>query len=406
MPAPELLAAAATYKAEVEESGAGWGARDADEDDDEPLVGPPPPAFIEADAAAPDDARSAEVVRVLRVLREAVTGKGGGGAAAAAAAAGGPGAEADPYEVLGVAHTAAAAEVRKVYWRLSLLVHPDKCAHAGAGEAFQAVSKAAATLQDGAARKKVDEGREEAQLRRMALDVAAEHERRRQWAALRGEKLPPELEAAAAAAAAAAAGPAARESWMTELPPELDHLAGPAMEGPRQFSRFGIKKRGDTSAWTDTPEQAALRAAGLLPASANAPLAIAAAGPAGRLTGGEAAPAPGVAEAVREYNERNRPKSLLEQHKERQAAAAAAQKGGKAKKKEKSGEKGDKGKKEKEKGEKRPAAGPAEEDWVGKHPWRPFDRDKDLEIKATPKSTAAMLKDGAGLSSRFASGGR
>jgi hypothetical protein len=126
---------------------------------------------------------------------------------------------------------------------------------------------------------------------------------------------------------------------------------------PAGHSRFGIKKRGDTSAWTDTPEQAALRAAGLLPASANAPLAIAAAGPAGRLTGGEAAPAPGVAEAVREYNERNRPKSLLEQHKERQAAAAAAQKGGKAKKKEKSGEKGDKGKKEKEKGQKRPAAG-------------------------------------------------
>jgi hypothetical protein len=87
----------------------------------------------------------------------------------------------------------------------------------------------------------------------------------KKWAALRGEKLPPELEAAAAAAAAAAAGPLARETWMTDLPPELLSVAGPAtQEGSRGFSRTGIKPRGDTSQWTDTPQMAALRAAGQL----------------------------------------------------------------------------------------------------------------------------------------------
>jgi hypothetical protein len=38
-----------------------------------------------------------------------------------------------------------------------------------------------------------------------------------------------------------------------------------------------------------------------------------------------------------------------------------------------------------------------------------FDRDKDLEIKITPKAGAAMLKDASGptgLASRFSSGGR
>jgi len=72
----------------------------------------------------------------------------------------------------------------------------------------------------------------------MAVEVAAEHERRRQWAALRGEKLPPEVEAAAAAAAAAAAGPLARETWMTDLPPEMSKVVGAAaQEGNRTFSR-------------------------------------------------------------------------------------------------------------------------------------------------------------------------
>jgi hypothetical protein len=42
-----------------------------------------------------------------------------------------------------------AGEVKKRYWRLSLLIHPDKCSHPRAHDAFQAVTAAAKELQVG-----------------------------------------------------------------------------------------------------------------------------------------------------------------------------------------------------------------------------------------------------------------
>jgi DnaJ-domain-containing protein 1 len=70
-----------------------------------------------------------------------------------AAPAAAPGQEdaprADAYAVLGVEPGASAAEIKKRYWRLSLLIHPDKCGHARAHDAFQAVARAAKDLQVG-----------------------------------------------------------------------------------------------------------------------------------------------------------------------------------------------------------------------------------------------------------------
>ena len=43
----------------------------------------------------------------------------------------------DAYAVLGVPASATAGEVKKRYMRLSLLIHPDKCGHRDAHEAFQ-----------------------------------------------------------------------------------------------------------------------------------------------------------------------------------------------------------------------------------------------------------------------------
>ena len=57
------------------------------------------------------------------------------------------GKEADAYDVLGVKPTATSGEIKKRYWRLSLLIHPDKCSHARANDAFQAVSKVSKDLQ-------------------------------------------------------------------------------------------------------------------------------------------------------------------------------------------------------------------------------------------------------------------
>lgn len=57
------------------------------------------------------------------------------------------GKEADAYDVLGVEPEATSGEIKKRYWRLSLLIHPDKCAHPRANDAFQAVSKVSKDLQ-------------------------------------------------------------------------------------------------------------------------------------------------------------------------------------------------------------------------------------------------------------------
>lgn len=43
--------------------------------------------------------------------------------------------------------------------------------------------------------------------------------------------------------------PITRESWMTELPPEMKDFG----LGPRTFKRRADDKSGDRSVWTDTP---------------------------------------------------------------------------------------------------------------------------------------------------------
>jgi hypothetical protein len=43
--------------------------------------------------------------------------------------------------------------------------------------------------------------------------------------------------------------PVTRESWMTELPPEMKDFG----LGPRTFKRRADDKSGDRSIWTDTP---------------------------------------------------------------------------------------------------------------------------------------------------------
>jgi curved DNA-binding protein CbpA len=49
------------------------------------------------------------------------------------------------------------SEVKKKYWKLSLLVHPDKCEHPKAQAAFTAVNEAAKTLQDESGRAQLDQ---------------------------------------------------------------------------------------------------------------------------------------------------------------------------------------------------------------------------------------------------------
>ncbi len=82
-----------------------------------------------------------------------------------------PDAQPDAYDVIGVDPAAPTADIKKRYWRLSLMIHPDKCSHALANEAFQAVSKAAKVLQDVGGRKELDAAREDAELKKLAEQV-------------------------------------------------------------------------------------------------------------------------------------------------------------------------------------------------------------------------------------------
>ncbi len=97
--------------------------------------------------------------------------------------------------------------------------------------------------QDAALRKKVDERRQDAELRREFAAVAAREERERQWRIAKGQ-----------ATAADLAGPVVaqpvgvqRETWMTELPPERSEptaAAMPTVSGVGEVKGRGPKRVG------------------------------------------------------------------------------------------------------------------------------------------------------------------
>ncbi|KAK4413296.1 Chaperone protein DnaJ 2 [Sesamum alatum] len=128
MPSAELLAAAAKLtEAEAE-------LRDAEVDGDTELfIGPPPPAVVMEAESANEAERFEEITRII-------------------------GAEEDsPYDILGVNKNMSPENMKKRYWKLSLMVHPDKCSHPQAHQAFVKLNKAFKDLQDPDKRKALDD---------------------------------------------------------------------------------------------------------------------------------------------------------------------------------------------------------------------------------------------------------
>jgi DnaJ-class molecular chaperone len=89
--------------------------------------------------------------------------------------------------VLGVAADSSAAAVRKRFWRVSLLVHPDKCDHPQAARAFDAFTKAAQALQDTSVRADLDAKRDAAADAKLTDAALAELEKERKWRVLQGK---------------------------------------------------------------------------------------------------------------------------------------------------------------------------------------------------------------------------
>ncbi|BBG99536.1 DNAJ heat shock N-terminal domain-containing protein, partial [Prunus dulcis] len=119
MPSAELLAAAAKLtdaQAELREAEL--------EEDSEFFIGPPPPAMVAETASANEAERFEEVTRIMDAADDSL------------------------YDILGANQNMSAENIKKRYWKMSLLVHPDKCSHPQAQQAFVKLNKAFKELQD------------------------------------------------------------------------------------------------------------------------------------------------------------------------------------------------------------------------------------------------------------------
>ncbi|KZV40901.1 hypothetical protein F511_05146 [Dorcoceras hygrometricum] len=333
MPSAELLAAAArltTAEAEL---------REAEMDgDNELFIGPPPPAMVKEAESTNEAERFEEITRIIGAE------------------------EASPYDILGVNKNMSAENMKKRYWKLSLMVHPDKSSHPQANQAFVKLNKAFKDLQDPDKRKALDDKiklKEEQELFQAELKVMREAA---QWRRLQGismegdDILLAELDVKVAPT---------REEWMTTLPPE--RKPGVSMHSTK-FSKTS-KGRGDTSVWTDTPSERAQKAKMNYLEAYNEAAALASNEQETRKMSSEA-------DLVDQYNKAKRSKSLVEKHQETSA---------------------------KNRTKKRSKQESVKQEWEENHPWKPWDREKDLT--AGRQSVNLDHENmSQGLSSRFASG--
>lgn len=100
-------------------------AMDLEEEDEEDgdMIGPMPPAIMKEAENATEAERFGEVVRIMVP-------------------------DATAYDILGVNPQFSNSDLKKRYWKLSLLVHPDKCSHPQSQQAFTALNAAFKDLQD------------------------------------------------------------------------------------------------------------------------------------------------------------------------------------------------------------------------------------------------------------------
>ncbi|XP_071691562.1 uncharacterized protein [Rutidosis leptorrhynchoides] len=338
MPSAELLAAAAKLteaEAELREAEVG--------EDDDLFIGPPPPAMVKEAASANEAERFDEVTRIM-------------------------GADVDsPYDVVGVNRQMAADNIKKRYWKLSLMVHPDKCPHPEAHQAFIKLNKAFKDLQDPVKRKAMDDKIDEKeQKERFKLELKAMREAA-QWRRLQGISMEGDD---ALLAEMDVKVERSRDEWMTTLPPERKPGVA-TQQSTKSFSRTSKEGRGDTSAWTDTPSDRAQKAKMNYLEAYNEAAALAAANDQGKQASNA------DAELVDKYNKTKRSKSLVEKHQESTRV--------RSKKKSKVDH-------EKQK-----------QEWEGQHPWKPWDREKDLTAgRQNVKLDAENMAQG--LTSRFSSG--
>lgn len=313
--------------------------------------GPPPPELIAEMENTTNETREACAMRLVRIVK-----RGG-----------------DAYDILSVAPGDTKSVIKKKYWKLSLMVHPDKCSHEDAKEAFDAIKKAHTALSDDDERAKIDAKRNEAN-EREEFEKWLEGEREKAaWRRMKGTPLPGDDELLDGAKDEGDK----REEWMTHLPPEK-RAQGPPTVNVTAFAKTEKVARTAEmeAAWTDTPQQAAEREKQLFLQAQEQQYVL----PAAKAKEEE------TKRLVEEYNASRRAKSLVEVHQEKQRDAQ------KKERKEKKEKKDKKDKKES------PNDGT---NWE----YRPFDRDTDLNIRKPGelKPEEMLKRAGGGLGDRFRS---
>ncbi|XP_074557605.1 uncharacterized protein LOC141813536 [Curcuma longa] len=307
------------------------------------LIGPPPPPAIVSEAASANEAeRFEEVARIV-------------------------GADVDkPYDILGVNWKMSPETIKKRYWKLSLLVHPDKCTHPQAHQAFVLLTQAFKDLQDPDKRKSLDdnikqrEEEEEMKLELRALLEAAE------WRKSQGISMVGDDELLAMPMAPIKQDerePSKRDEWMTTLPPE--RKPGRTMQST-SFSRITKVGRGDASIWTNNPLDKAQKAKQNYLKAYNEAKTL------GDVEG-EKERQMRDADLVDKYNASKRSISLVQKYREENSRP------------------------------KKKVKRPEKEEWEGRHPWKPWDREKDLTA-GRKKVNFDADNMAQGLASRFSSG--
>ena len=317
--------------------------------------GPPPPELVAEIENTSNETREACATRLVRITK-----RGG-----------------DAYDILGVSPEDSASFIKKKYWKLSLMVHPDKCNHEDAKDAFDAIKKAHAALSDETQRAEVDAKRNEAKDREEFEKWLGEERQKAAWRRLKGNPLPGDDELLDGSKETGDA----REEWMTHLPPEARPNQGPPTANVTAFRKTEKVARTAemVAAWTDTPQQAAQREKQLFLQAQAEQYALPAA----------VAKEQETAKLVDEFNATRRAKSLMEVHQEKQRESSRKEKKEKKEKKERKDKSGD---------------GPGDgTNWE----YRPFDRDTDLKLKKPGEMSTeeALKRAGGGLGDRFGKGG-
>jgi curved DNA-binding protein CbpA len=355
--------------------------------------GPPPPDIVEFVDSKSSESRSATARRVISILKN----------------------DGDAYDVLSASPEHSNAELKKIYWKLSLVIHPDKCDEPCAAAAFDAVKKAYEVLKDETQRKALDEKRNSAKDRE-EFEAWLKSEREKAiWRKKRNESLPGDedlLDDAFDKAPGSADDDKTREVWMTELPPERKAAQGPLSASVTAFAKDGLMVRDQKTIdeWTRNPKDGKSETMLFLEQQEKMyalPNAVA-----------QAKKEDEKRKMIDEYNEgAGRTKSLLEQHRENLGNSKKKKKKGERSSSSseesddddrKSGRKKQKKKKARKDEDKKKDRKDDDEDDDGTGwTYRPFDRERDLKISkvGSMDPREAMKRAGGGLSSRFDGGG-